>query len=174
MARRFTRMIRGREVAVRQNIWSQISIPEVAVPAASILFAASFLAGTLSLRPFTIVRTHLLVTWGSDQSAADEDSQGAVGSVIVQDQAIAIGVTALPAPITNADASYYFWQPMAQRFEFGSGVGFAARSRWQYEIDSKAMRKVGINEDQAIMVENIDATSGLNFSAIGRQLLKLH
>ena len=174
MARSFTRMIRGRSVSVRQNVWLFISIPEVAVPAASVLFAGSFFAAALALRPFTIIRTHMLATWGSDQATADEDSQGAVGSVVVQDQAIAVGVTALPSPVTDADAPYFLWQPMAQRFEFVSAVGVQSRSRWQYEIDSKAMRKVGNNEDVAIMVENVDATSGANFSAIGRQLIKLH
>ena len=50
---------------------------------------------------------------------------------------------------------------------FNESVGSA------YDIDSKAMRKVGPNEDVALMIEEVNAF-GAVVQTTGRMLVKLH
>ncbi len=173
MPRRFHQQVRGTR-SVRQNQWLVIDIDEVAIDTNTQLLAASLSAAALLLRPFTVVRTHILVGWRSDQIAASQGCNAAVGLIVVNDQAVVAGVASIPSPVVNQDAPFYVWQPMMQQMIFGSNIGFTQEGYVQYEIDSKAMRKVGPNEDIVVTVENVDNTDGGLFTAIGRFLIKLH
>ena len=64
-------------------------------------------ATALALRPFTIVRQHYFLMLRSDQAAAAERQFGAFGCVVVSDQAEAVGVTAIPTPITDAGSDLW-------------------------------------------------------------------
>ena len=139
---------------------------------------AAFLAfkmGTdeLALRPFTIVRTVGYVSVWSDQTAAFEAPFGAVGHSVVSEQASAIGVTAVPTPITDIDSDAFFtYTPFS-----GSGSSQAAsqsNGRATVQFDSKAMRKVEDGDDIVTVIENGNAGAGLFFVIMFRQLLKLH
>ena len=174
MARSFTRHVRGRPVSVRQNLWLFTDIDEGVVTPDSIALVGQLNAAALALRPFTIVRTHTLVRWVSDQSAVSESARAVFGKLVITDEAAAVGVTAIPGPVLNADASWFVWQAMAFQFLFSSGVGVDAQNGTNYFIDSKAMRKVGPNDTVVSVVENVDDAHGGSFQAVGRFLIKLH
>ena len=170
------RVARGRFVrpAPRTKIWiGQGLVGSTAIPANSNVLLATLSVGALALRPFTILRTRLLISWATDQVAAVERPHGIFAQKVVTDQAVAIGVTALPIPFTNADADWFTYQPMVLDFVFGTAVGFTPGDS-QYMVDSKAMRKVGPNEDEVTVITNMDAADGAEITFIGRQLIMLH
>jgi len=161
----------------RTSEWLFVDVDSVLVGGAANVLVASFNAAALAARPFTIVRTYLEVLWRSDQGAASEQPLGALGFIIVNEQAVAAGGGSIPDPMADANASWYVWQGLISEFVFASAVGFnegaAAGSR--YHIDSKAMRKVSVNEDLAIVVENTAAAAiGGVISIQGRMLIKNH
>ena len=127
-------------------------------------------------RSFTIVRTHLSVSMESDQAAASEVQVGAVGMCVVSDQAEAIGVTAVPTPVTDAASDLFFLhQYLMNSFLFASGVGFQDNVGRFMSIDSKAMRKVNDDQDVIVVVELATGESvGQNWIVAGRLLIKEH
>ncbi len=177
MARRHRGII-GRGVASqrRSTVWIAIS------PTSTVLAAAGNLIGVLNaaadaLRPFTIVRTHLAVQITSDQAIATEIYGVGIGIAVVSDQASAIGITAMPTPITDLGSDLFFLhQLMWGSFFFASAVGVDASNGRIHQIDSKAMRKVTEDEDVVITLDTASATvgSGAQVEVMGRMLLKLH
>ena len=140
--------------------------------AAAILFSLN--AAALELLPFTIVRTRGI--WGlrSDQAAASEDYSASMGIAVVNDQAVAVGVTAVPTPETDRGSDLFFvYESLAGFFEFKTNDGLLEKGQW-IRFDSKAMRKVDIGQDIVVTAE----TSALSAGAIGhfsaRMLVKLH
>ncbi len=172
MARRFTR---GRFVrpAPRTSLWIGIDISVTVVAANASVLLASLNANALALRPFTIIRSRMLVTFSSDQTAASEQPRAALGGIVADDKAVALGITAVPAPLNEVDGDWYYWQGLAHDFVFVSGVGVDAQGANQYIVDSKAMRKVSIDEDMAIVIQET-GVFGCEVSILGRQLIKLH
>ena len=158
----------------RTSIWLGFNLGPIVVPANSAILAGSLDAAALALRPFTIIRTHLVIRWVTDQAAVAEFPHGAFGSMVVTDQATAIGVTAVPDPISDPDADWYFYHGLTVEMIFLSSVGFESDAGHTYLIDSKAMRKVGPNQDIVDVVSNQHATHGAVLTVQGRQLIKLH
>ena len=165
MARRSrTRFIRP---APKTKIWIGAGVNETSVGASAKVLVSVLSAGQLALRPFTILRTHMLVSIHSDQSTAIEMFFGAYGEVIVTDTASGIGVTAVPDPsdVTgDAEADWYVWQALQNRFWVDingtDGLGVASPASKQYVVDSKAMRKVGPSDDIAGVISN-DSSVGI-------------
>jgi hypothetical protein len=136
---------------------------------------ASLTAAELAMRPFTVVRSRILVGVTSDQAAVSENQVAGFGIAVVSDQANAIGVTAVPTPITDlASDLWMVHQLLYNTFVFASGVGFADDGLHQYEIDSKAMRKVDIGQDLVVVGERSGAGDGINLFMGGRVLIKVH
>jgi len=159
--------------APRSNVWLFQTVAIQVVAGNTLAFLTSLNAAADALRPFTVVRTRLTMLVESDQSGASEISRGAMGMIVVKDQASAIGATALPAPGTNTNAEWFVYEPFLHSFEFITGVGFQSRVGTRIDVDSKAMRKVAQNEDVVMMFENL-AGSGSRVSVQGRMLVKLH
>ncbi len=177
MARRDFR--RG-AAAIRQSRLTQwLEFPPIR-SSFSITGAALFFTLTdveKALRPFTIVRTRILVGIVSDQSIASEVQIGAVGMAVVSDQAEAIGITAVPTPITDMASDLWFvHQLLFNEFTFLDATGFQDQSMRQYAIDSKAMRKVQDGEDVILSAESSSSagTGGFTLAIGGRILVKLH
>jgi len=132
-------------------------------------------AALLALRPFTIVRTHLELNFQSDQSAATQLQFGAFGIAVVNDTAAALGITAVPAPITNLDSDlWYVHQSMLASFISKTQVGIEATAGKQYTIDSKAMRKVNNDQNIVLVLESDTLGGGVAVDGLGRFLIKLH
>ena len=122
------------------------------------------------LEPATIVRTRGELWIASDQTSANEGPFGALGMAIVSDEAATVGITALPLPSTNSDSDLFFVHQFFQGY-FATGQG----KTWQrHTFDSKAMRKVDSSENIVVVLENSQATFGLDFIINFRVLLKLH
>ncbi len=103
--RHFQNAPRSRGAPRRKSLWldfASIFVDRAALAAASVSLVSSLNAAALALRPFTIVRTRGLLIVQSDQVAATEQPFGALGLSVVTDQASAIGISAVPTPITDA------------------------------------------------------------------------
>ena len=175
-------MARGRSRArfvrppPRTKMWIGQGVGSTALPASSKILVATLSAAALLLRPFTILRTHIDILYLSDQTAVTELPFGAYGQLIVTDTAAAIGVTAIPDPSgTDGDpeADWFIHQQMAVQVNFQSAVGFDGNFGMHYTIDSKAMRKVGPDDNEVAMFSEVAAV-GANIITGGRQLVQLH
>ena len=168
---------RGRAVFARPpprtKIWigNRLSQTQPAGGAATLL--ATLNAAALLLRPFTILRTRIEILWRSDQTATNETPTGAYGQIVVKQTAGAIGVTAVPTPLTEIDADWYIYQGLTVATDSLTSVGFDMDMGHHWTIDSKAMRKVGVQDDDAVVVE-LDTAAGAFINVEGRQLIQLH
>ena len=105
--------------------------------------------------------------------AADIEIVGALGMMVVSDDALGAGIGALPSPLIEQNSNEWFvWQPFHLYVEFGTAVGI---DMLQVDtiVDSKAQRKFdGPNRAIVVMVETQAAACRLAFSF--RMLVKLH
>ncbi len=173
MARRTfrTRML---ERHGRQTFWfSGGHVDTVLAAASNATLVSSLNAAALALRPFTVVRTRGFVNIATDQQAATEAQSGAWGVIVVSDQAVAIGVTAVPTPVSDDQSNWLAYESMANRFLFTTGVAYIQSGRERI-VDSKAMRKVTEGQDVISVVESSAISNGLIFSTYFRMLIKLH
>ena len=181
MARIFTGrksgFIQRSGVARRETVWigsasfsTLLSAPSTAV------LQASLNAAALALRPFTVVRTRGFFHLRSDQGAVTEIYEAALGLAVVSDQAVAIGVTAVPTPTTDDDSDLWFvYERGFGELEVNTSVGFSNGPAGGYRsFDSKAMRKVEDGQDVIQVVETSALSSGARLASHLRMLVKLH
>ncbi len=168
MARRHTRFVRP---APRTKMWISTGVGLVTLVNNTNTLIASLSAAALLLRPFTILRLRETGIFSSDQIAQSEAPEGVYAYMIVNDTASALGATAIPSPINNPDSPWFAFQPMTSNFLFGTAVGFTDDGT-HFTIDSKAMRKVGPNEDAVVMGHVTGGGADLN--SRGRMLVQLH
>jgi len=167
---------RGRVGPRRETLWvggpDETSVTVVLASGVDLQSSAS--AALLAMRPFTVVRTRGLVYVRSDQTANTETPFGAFGLAVVSEQASAIGVTAVPTPITDESSDLWFlYQFVATGLQVSSAVGIPGPAN-VYEFDSKAMRKVEDGQDVISVFENGSSADGLSYIAKFRFLIKLH
>ena len=119
----------------------------------------------------TIVRTRGFVSVKPEAVTADLDFTGAFGIGIVSEEAFNAGVGSMPEPFTDADWSGWFvWRSFAFDFEFEDATGINYPN-WNFELDSKAMRRIGPNE---VLVAIAESQSGAyRINAPTRTLIKL-
>ena len=167
---------RPRSGSRRSTSWLAINPASATLVSSGGTILHSLDAETLAKRPFTIIRTHLVLHLQSDQAAASEIQVGAFGMAVVSDQANAIGVTAVPTPITDLDSDLFFvHQALISNFLFASGVGFQEPAGQFLTVDSKAMRKVNDDQDVVSVVELATGESaGQVWTIVGRLLIKEH
>jgi len=168
---RFTRGVtRG---ARRETSWFDIPLVVAGLDGNAVL-AATLTVPEAAKRPFTIIRTHVQVMVHTDQQIASESWAAGFGLCVVSDQAAAIGVTAVPTPITDLDSDLWFMHQLQQgRFAFGTAASFANIGD-NYDYDSKAMRKVNDAQDVAVVIEGNTVGNGMTYSIWGRLLIKEH
>jgi len=133
---------------------------------------ATLIASTAIEEQTTVVRTrgHCSVQPGS--FAADLNVIGAVGMCVVSQEALAAGVTAVPEPFTDAEwGGWLVWRSFSLHLDVQSAVGFDANSALEFEVDSKAMRRVSPNEAIVIVAES--QAGAFDISTPWRMLLKL-
>ena len=157
----------------RQTQWIGGAFANTTVSNSSVI-VTSLNVAALALRPFTIVRSRGMLYINSDQTGATEAAFNAYGRAVVSDQASAIGVTAVPTPVTdNASDLWFLFQPLMLNYQFNSSIGTMIRG-YQLDIDSKAMRKVEDGQDIVSVVENSSVGSGSIIGSFVRTLVKLH
>ena len=140
-----------------------------AVSTASLILTLT--AAELALRPFTIIRTRGFWHLRSDQIAANEPFGASLGIAVVSDQAVAIGVTAVPTPETDKESD--LWLLMETLYgtagstgENNLGIGGS--------FDSKGARKVEDGSDVAVVIETPSTSSSAIVHMSGRILIKTH
>ena len=175
MARRTSR-VRFTRPAPKTKIWIGAGVGDVTIVASANAIVSSLSAGALLLRPFTILRTRMLINYESDQAAVSERGFGSLGRIVVSSQAVAAGATAIPDPGTisgDPDADWFVHQPCMFSFLFLDSSGFTDMGSLPYVIDSKAMRKVGPNQDVVTMFSE-EGAKGAVLTTQGRMLVQLH
>ncbi len=172
MARRRGRIVRA---APRTKMWIGAGLTNTAVVASGTVLLQTLNALALLQRPFTILRTRIELLVQSDQLSSSEFSQGVYTHQVVTDSATAAGAASIPSGITQPEADYYVYQGCLNSFLLATAVGFLENTGGgnAYTIDSKAMRKVGIDDDIAVMFEN-RAAVGMQVASEGRILIQLH
>ncbi len=128
----------------------------------------------LAFRPFTVIRTRGVMTVRTDQQASSEVQHVYYGAAVVSDQAVAIGITALPTPRTdNSSDLWFMFEMVAAGMRFGDATGFADLGTERI-IDSRAMRKVEDGQDIITAIESGVTGAGSLVSTFVRFLVKLH
>jgi len=93
----------------------------------------------------------------------------------VSDQSVAIGVTAVPTPLTDLGSDLWFFHQMLMGgIMKDSSAGFASLRGFRYVVDSKAMRKVEEGQDIVFCSENTNILSGASILVGGRMLIKMN
>ena len=158
----------------RETLWLFDTTVEVTLAGApTAVLALSLNAAALALRPFTVIRTRGFMHCQSDQAALPETFGVGLGMAVVSDQAAAIGVTAVPTPVTDKGSDlWYVYESLFGATIGDAFVGNMANRGVQKEIDSKAMRKVNDDQDLIVVVEN--EIAGCVVTYTGRFLVKLH
>ena len=164
---------RGR--TVRETRWLDLPFfSNVLASSTTASLSLVLTAAELALRPFTVVRLRAQMSVQSDQSAASEQYIGSVGAAVISDQAVAVGVTAVPTPATDLASDLWFMhEVIIGDFLFGDGTGFQEQPQSR-AVDSKAMRRVEEGQDVGIITEAGLGGSGVIVSFVGRMLIKLH
>ncbi len=162
---------------VRETLWfGGVDVLQVIGTPGTALLLTSLSAGALDLRPFTVIRTRGMLGIRSDQVAATEDQLAAYGHAVVADQAVAIGVTAVPTPVTDNDSDLWFvLERIMSDMTFSTAAAHEKQGNYA-SFDSKAMRKVEDGQDLISVVETpaVGIAAGCVFKAYFRRLVKLH
>jgi len=132
-------------------------------------------AGALAERPFTVMRTRGQIFGRSDQEAASQNWGVAFGMAVVTEQAAAIGVTAVPTPVTDDDSDAWFtYEWILGTLGFVTGTGVFEEGR-MIPIDSRGARKVEDSDQLIVVVEaGLLITDGVAIHGFIRNLIKLH
>jgi len=158
----------------RETSWFFNGWTSTTIAAPGSVLIASLNVAALALRPFTIVRWRGLWSVVSDQIANGENQVVSYGVAVVSEQAVAIGVTAIPTPVTDLGSDLWFvLEHLVNRWEVVSAVGVESPIQTG-GIDSKAMRKVEEGEDVVIVMETAAISAGAVMKQVGRFLVKLH
>ena len=122
----------------RESIWFDVAPVNFNLGAALVPVVMNSLnAAAQALRPFTVVRTRGFYHVRSDQNAADETYHAAIGACVVSDQAVAIGVTAVPTPNTDRASDLWFvYEELGGRYETFDFTGVAELGQWK-DYDSR-------------------------------------
>ena len=124
----------------------------------------------------TIVRTRGEMLFYLDSATADNDGfLVAVGIGIVTADAFAIGATAVPSPLSDADWDGWLFYDFRHVFAEVAAIDTADRG-WtaRLVIDSKAMRRIGVNDVVFMTAEGAETgTSVVRCYGISRMLFKL-
>ena len=174
MARAHRGRIMSRPVP-RTMVWIGARLAATTISSGATLLATLDPTTGFPLRPFTIVRTRLGISYTSDQVAVSESQQGVFSMQVVTASAASAGIASIPTPLTDPDADFYVYQPLFQDFILATAVGFSDNVGGGSftTVDSKAMRKVGIDDDIAMVLEQQSA-QGTFVAVEGRFLIKLH
>ena len=122
--------------------------------------------------PGTIVRARGLISVKVENPALDNDIAGAFGIGLVTAEAFGIGITAVPEPFSDADwGGWMVWQPFGFHWEHFDSTG-AGKESWEFEINSKAMRKVEPNTNMVFVAES--QSGAFRLAEYVRLLLMLH
>ena len=140
-------------------------------PIATVTFGASIgpikaglSAGlTLTEAAATLVRTRgALVLEMLTSGGVTNEVTGAVGMIVVSSDAFAVGISALPGPLTDISNDWFVYEPFALATESANPPADSRVSHVMRQFDSRGMRKLKAGETLAMVIEAVqsDATTG--------------
>ena len=170
-ARRSGLVLRGGR-NVRETRWLLTPTSSIALSGGlSAVLAFSLDAAALALLPFTVIRERNEWYCRSDVVTGGETWGCAVGGAVVSEQAVAIGVTAVPTPITDQGSDlWYMYDQMYGKF----GGTMVEEQGARKVVESRAMRKVEDGQDLIIVFETPSFSQAATNLFGGRFLIKLH
>ena len=122
------------------------------------------LGSNLLLSPAaTLVRTRGSVLFKiSASGSANNKLNGAFGIIVASDQAVSIGITALPSPITEIENDWVVWVPFTGSADLAATTQTDLGAFSLVQFDSKGMRKMKEGESLVGVFEvfQSDATTG--------------
>ncbi len=173
MARRFQRQSQVRRRTPNRSWSGTQTVAFTVIPAASKVLLSTFVLSNPNIDE-TILRVVGGVGVASDQNVASEAQIGAVGLHLITDNAFAIGITAIPDPITDITSDGWFmYQLFNQRNNFATAVGFDSIQMMWYPIDSTAKRVIVEGSRVAVVAANAHATNGMQIGLSFRMLMQV-
>ena len=157
----------------RKTVWiGTATASAVTVGAGASVVHSSFVPSALSMLAPTVVRVRGDLLVHPVAFGVDANWSGAYGLCLVSDEALAIGETAIPRAFDDDDWSGWLVHGyFTGHLEFQSSTSELVMPQVQV-IDSKSMRKVGVNESLVWMFENNSSVS-VRASLQARVLVKL-
>ncbi len=161
---------------VRQTRWidSPTIIQSTIVAASTAVLVHSLAAPGLALIPFTVTRTIAYLWTRSDNLFSTELTELFYGQCVVSEQAEAIGITAVPTPLTDAGSDLWFLHMLKMGDTVSQGTSGYGTTQPQMIMDSRAQRKVVDGEQLIGVFETGNASNGVVGKVFFRQLIKLH
>ncbi len=160
----------------RETLWTRTDFIRATIASADtavVLF--TFSTVITDLLPLTIVRTRGYIHISSDQTANTETQELAFAIAIVSDQASAIGVTAVPTPVADADSDLFFvYEPNVMQMQVSDATGVNAPSGVGRSFDSKAMRKLPDGTNISAVAETAGNSAGAIVTVQASLLIKSH
>jgi len=169
--------VRRRGVMRRETAWfSGVSLETTIAAGGGAVLLTSLNAAALALRPFTVIRTRGRIGIRSDQSTTSETQDAAYGMAVVSDEAVAVGITAVPTPDASDGSDLWFvYERLMAQLQLKTAVGFDSAGLVDIQvIDSKAMRKVEPGQDMIEVIESSSFSAGCIIRTYTRSLVKLH
>ena len=165
MARRVVRRAPSRGRGARPGgTWARTRFQQAGIAAGTKLFLGQFALSNPGIGE-TIRRTIGHINFASDQVAAAEGPDAAFGMIVVSAAAAAIGITAIPGPITDSsDDGWFVWQAM-DTFQGADSNKMSTL----FPFDSRAMRRIEEGFVVAMMVE-----TGVGFGSISTVSVSLY
>ncbi len=163
-------MARARTGSRGVKEWGGTTFNEITITTTQGILTTFIEAGS----PSTILRVRGNIAVQTTPDAASDDDVLGLGLIIVSDASAAIGGSSVPGPIADP-ASPWIWHQYVPFLASTTAIaGDAILQEARVEIDSKAMRKLGINET-AVLVGEMDTGSFAAVTATGGiRVLVLH
>ncbi len=161
---------------VRQTTWIGAAWARSTIAAAdtAVLSATGGTAIT-AITPLTIIRVRGFMALSSDQIVNTEAQELSMGMAVVTEQAIAIGVTAVPTPeVDRGSDAWFVYESISNQMFVSSAIGVLGPATVFRTYDSKAMRKVDNGFDLVQTIETGPNSAGAIFTDHFRVLVKLH
>ncbi len=156
-------------------VWLAINVLVTGIGGNASVLMAALNAGALAFRPFTVVRSRGIIFHRSDQVSATEDYDGVISEQVVTEAASSVGIGSIPTPLTEQSADFFVFEPFAGTTTVQGGAGAAVQQGNSIiQFDSKAMRKVDIDDDIVLVAQTNTASQGVDLRITGRILIKLH
>ncbi len=130
---------------------------------------ATLISSFAASEPLTVIRNRGQVSVIPETFTADIEIVGAVGMIVVSEEAFAAGVASMPEPFSDGQADWLVWRSFAWRYEFADNTG-TQFPNWTFEVDSKAMRKLGPNKRIVTIAESFEGAFQLSYGI--RMLVK--
>ena len=159
----------------RKTTWGSITSSGFSVIGAgtSSILGSFSAAGLANLGPTTLIRIRGLFVVRSDQGVALEEAMGVLSTAVVSQAALDAGAASIPRPVDDSEwDGWMMWRPFVA--PSASSVTVTGHDQVSFEIDSKAMRKLGDLDAVVLMIENESGAHGCSVAVFLWFLFLLH